>query len=58
MVYRLTVGGVMDKVMIDRVVTVLFVLLFLAAAITLHLGNQAEYKHHCPPERLTRLCVE
>jgi hypothetical protein len=48
----------MDKVMIDRVVTVLFVLLFLAAAITLHLGNQAEYKHHCPPERLTRLCVE
>ncbi len=48
----------MDKVFVDRTVTVLFVLLFLLAAIWLHLDNAAEYANHCPPERLTRLCVE
>ena len=48
----------MDKVMIDRAVTVFFVLLFLVAAIWLHLENAAEYNHHCPANELTRLCVE
>jgi hypothetical protein len=44
--------------MIDRLVTLLFVLLLLVAAIVLHVRNAQEYANHCPPERLTRLCVE
>jgi len=58
MVYRLTIGGVMDKVMIDRLVTVVFFLVLIIAAIWLHFENREQYNHHCPPERLTRLCVE
>jgi hypothetical protein len=48
----------MDKVMIDRVVTVVFFLVFLIAAIALHVWNHQEYRHHCPEHRMTRLCVE
>ena len=48
----------MDKVFLDRLVTLVFVLFFLIAAIWLHVWNGAEYNHHCPAERLTRLCVE
>jgi hypothetical protein len=48
----------MDKVFLDRAVTVLVLLLLLVAAIVLHVHNAQEYANHCPPERLTRLCVE
>jgi hypothetical protein len=48
----------MDKVFVDRLVTVVFFLVVLAAAIALHVWNAQEYNHHCPPDELTRLCVE
>ena len=48
----------MDKVFVDRLVTVVFFLVLIIAAIWLHVWNWAEYSHHCPPENLTRLCVE
>jgi hypothetical protein len=44
--------------MIDRLVTVVVFVLLLLAAIWLHVWNTNEYNHHCPEERLTRLCVE
>ena len=58
MVYRLTIGGIMDKVFVDRLVTVLFFGIILVAAIALHVWNASEYRHHCPEPHLTRLCVE
>ena len=48
----------MDKVFLDRLVTVVFFVVLILAAIALHVFNHEQYNHHCPPERLTRLCVE
>jgi len=48
----------MDKVFVDRVVTVVVFVLLILAAIWLHVEIAAEYNHHCPAGRLTRLCVE
>jgi len=48
----------MDKVFLDRLVVVGFFLVLIIAAIALHVCNQEEWNHHCPPDRMTRLCVE
>ena len=48
----------MDKVFVDRVVTVVVFVLLILAVIWLHVENREQHAHFCPNDRLTRLCVD